>query len=365
MREGAPSDVLAGWVGWRPTASVWRDGALLAGSVPINWGRFTAARSLRVPERVEFTVPDLVDGFSWVPRDPDHPLARYGQVVVLGITVTTPQGAEYETRLGQFLIHDSDHDDVGGLVRVSGLGMLNVVETDDFQVPEVPRAGGTLASEFRRLMSPGIPVSIADGLVDRDCPRSFQWPDDRLGALYDIAKAWPARILTDQWGQVGLLEPLPAVPSPVLSYTDGQGGTVVSAPTSDTREGQPNIVVATSSVTDSTALEPLSATARVTTGPLAATDDGTGYRRVVKKWSSPLATTRAQLAASAATILADESRGSVVRTVTAAPDPRPELDDAISVTRDGHTQWGWVVAVEIPLVVADAGDTMRLDVGLS
>lgn len=364
MREGPSSEVLAGAPGWGTTGGVWRDGTLLAESVPIVSGRLTAARSLRVPEWVEFTVPDLVDGVSWVPDSPDHPLARYGQTVSLVTTVRSAVSAQsWQTRLGRFKIHSHEHDDVAGLVTVTAFGMLTVPDEDAFTAPETPRAGGTFASEFRRLMSPGLPVSIDPGLVDRAVPLSMMYPDDRLGALYELAKAWPARVLVDQWGQVEVLPPLPDVPSPVLVFRDGEGGTVVSAPSSDTRAGQVNVLVATSSATDSAASEPIRAVESITAGPLAATDDGTGYGRVVAKWSSPLATTAAQLSAAARTILADRARGSVVRTVTCGPDPRVELDDPVAVTRDGVTSWGWVVAYELPLTVADG--PMRVDVGVS
>ena len=364
MRTGASSQTLAGAAGWAPSGASWLDGRLLAESLPIDSGRLTAAAGSQVPERVQFTVPDLVDGFSWVPRTPTHPLARFGQQVDIAITVTSPTTGEHDvTRMGRFRIHSHHHDDVAGTVTVTALGMLIRPQEARFRVPEVPRVGGTLGSEFRRLMVPGVPVSIDPTLVDRACPRSFQWPQDRLAALYEIAEAWPARLRTDQWGQVMLLPPLPAVPSPVLWFTDGEGGTVVSAPTEDTREGVPNVIVGTSTVTDSVASDPLRAVSETTTGPMAVTTDGSGYGEVVEYWSSPLATTPAALRAAVDTIRADRARPTVVRTVTCAPDPRVELDDAMSVTRDGVTDWGWVVAYELPLTYD--GGPMRIDVGVS
>lgn len=369
MLEGPSSQTLAGAVGWGPKAASWRDGQLLAESIPVVSGRLEAVTSSKVPERVTFTVPEasMVAGrsFSWVPGDdPAHPLAKYGQTIDLAVEVRPSLAATASlTRRGRFRIHDWDYDDEAGQVTVTALGVLKRVQEDGFTTPEVPRAGGTLGSEFRRLMPPGIPVYIHPGLVDRPCPRSFQWSQDRLDALYEIAEAWPARLRTDQWGQVQLLPPLPAVPTPVLHFTDGEGGTLISAPRHDTRAGLHNVVVGTSTATDSAAQDPIRAVAAVSHGPLKVTSDGTGYGAVTRYWSSPLAVTKGQLQASVDTLLADASRPAVVRTVFCAPDPRVDLDDPVAATKDGVTDWGFVVAYELPLTYRDGA--MRIDIGVT
>lgn len=364
MRDGPSSATLSGAAGWSPTASSWLDGTSLATSIPIASGKLTVAVGSQVPESLTFTVPAVDGTTSWVPTSPTSPLARFGQAIDIGINVTHPVTRETTwTRLGRFRVSDWSHDDVAGAVNVSCVGVLARVGEYRFLTPEVPRTGGTLASEFRRLMSPGIPVSIDSTLTDRACPKSFQWSQDRLDALYDIADAWPARLRTDQYGQILLLPPLPDVPTPVVELTDGENGTVVSAPRSDTRDKLSNVVVASSSSTDATALDPISQTARITTGPLAANDDGSGYGFVVEYLSSPLITTNAQAFAAAQTRLAASARPAVVRTVMCVPDPRIELDDAISVTRDGVTEWGWVIGYELPLTVD--GGLMRIDVGIA
>lgn len=364
MRDGPSSTVLAGAVGWAPTASAWLDGRCLATSIPLLTGKLTVSGDSQIPESVSFTVPALEGSTSWVPTEPTSPLARYGQAIDIGINVVHPVTKEATwTRLGRFRVHDWSYDDVAGEVSVDCTGVLSRVAEHRFLAPAVPRASATLATEFRRLMPPGIPVSIDAGLTDRACPRSFQWNQDRLDALYDIADAWPARLRTDQYGQVHLLPPLDDVPTPVLTLTDGVGGTVVSAPRSDTREGMANVVVASSSNTDATALDPVSGVASITTGPLAAHRDGSGYGYVVEYFSSPLITTARQARAAARTRLANVSRPAVVRTVTCAPDPRIDLDDAVAVVRDGVTEWGWVVGYELPLTVD--GGAMRIDVGIA
>ncbi|NCT90259.1 hypothetical protein GXB85_04730 [Cellulomonas sp. APG4] len=367
MREGPSSEVLSGAAGWRPVLTSRLDGRVLASRIPITSGRLVTIADAEVPERLTFTVPEWDHGTSWVPESPTHPLARYGQIIEAQIQVTAPTSRIVtDTRLGLFRVHDWDFDDEGQ-VQVVCLGQLQRVKEAKFRSPEVPRAGGTFFSEFRRLMVPGIPVVIHPDLVDRPIPKSFVWETERLAALYEIAAALPARIRTDQWGQVNLLPPLPDVPAPVMTLTDGEGGTLIRTPRSDTRDQAYNVVVGQSSATDSPARESVRAVAEQLTGPMAATTDGTGYGEVVRYVSSPLTTTPGQVAAMAHTTLRSELRKAQVRTVYAAADPRVELDDALALRRGRRrarrTEWGWVVGTDLPLTVADGA--MRLDVGVS
>jgi hypothetical protein len=365
VREGPSTEVLSGAAGWSCAAASWLDGELLAESIPIISGKVTAAASLAIPEALTFTVPQFADEISWVPDSPTHPLGKFGQTIDLSINVTSSFSGEVTgTRIGRFLICDWEYDKNAGTIEVSCLGTLKVVDEDRFLVPEVPASAGTLASEFRRLMSPGIPVEIDEDLDDRTCPRSFQWDQDRLAALYDIADAWPARLRTDATGTVTLLPPLDDVPDPVIYLAEGESGTVLSAPTSDTRAEVYNVVVVTSSATDDAARPPVRAVASQATGPLTASSDGTGYGRVPKFYSSPLITTQAQAQAAANTMLANSARPAVVRSIECAPDPRIDLDDAVEITLlDEDVERGWVVGYELPLTVQDGA--MRVDVGIA
>lgn len=363
MREGPSSQLLAGAAGWRPRVRSRRDGAVLAEDVPVASGRLVVVADAEVPERLEVTVPAYRRGVSWVPDGPDHPLARYGQHLEALIEVTAPvSGMVTQTRLGLFRVHSWEHDDAGA-VRVTALGQLQRAKTARFRAPEVPRKGGSFFSEFRRLMPAGISVQIDPSLVDRPIPQSFVWETERLAALYEIADALPARMRVDQWGQVRLLPPLADVPSPVLTLTDGQGGTVMTVPRSDTSEQAYNVVVATSSATDSPAREPVSAVAVETSGPMAVRSDGSGYGEAVRYVSSPLITTKAQALAMAQTELAKEQRRTTIRSVRCAPDPRVDLDDAVALHRAGEVDWGYVVGYELPLTIHDG--PMRIDVGVT
>lgn len=356
MRDGPSSEVLAGAARWWPTVSSWRGTDLLAESVPIIGGRLAVNGDQQVPERLTFTVPEDADGRSWVPEDFLHPLAHYGQYVTADISVQAAVTGEVtSSRLGRFQIQSWEADD-DGLVSVECVGLLQRAMDARFRVPQVPRPTGTLVSEIRRLMVPGVPVVIDPALADRPVPQHFVWDDDRLGALYELADAWPARLRVDQHGTLRVLPPLPAQPVPVLSWTDGEGGAVVRAPRSGSRDGVHNVVVARSSGTDQPGRPPLQAVA--VTGEHALRPDT--YGEVVRYWSSPLATTTAMLQSSADSLVASANRRARPQIVRVLPDPRVELDDPVRVTRDGRTTVGWVTGYDLPLTVDDGDMTVRV-----
>jgi hypothetical protein len=356
--------LLAGGVGWVPVVAAWRDGVLLAETVPVIAGRCSATIDAQVPDRVEITVPEADASRSWVPGvDTAHPLARYGQALDVSVRITTALGTTYQCRVGWFPVHSWEHDDTTRTVHAVGYGVLRGAQEAQFTHPETPASGGTLESEFRRLMPSGVSVTVSGDLTDRACPTSFQWQTDRLAALYEIADCWPARIHTDQYGSVRLDPPLDDVPDPVLAWVDGAGGTLVAAPSTDTREGRPNQVVATGSAIDTTAMDPVCEIAEITAGPMAVTTDGSGYGIVTEHYSSPLITTPAEALAAAQTVLARKAGPTQTVTVETPPDPRVELGDPAAVTRGDTTWWGYVTGWDLPLTIDDGA--MRVTVGVT
>ena len=337
MRSGAPDEVLSGSAGWEARVWSWLGPRLLHDQpIPLMAGsRVAADVTAEVPQRVRLRVPRHADGVDWYPGDdPLHPLARYGQELQISVVVTAAlvsEGtSEWETRLGRFLIVDWS-EAADGSIAVEAVGRLRRLADDQLTAPTQPGPGATLASEARRLLPAGMSVAIDPALVDRPCPAGMSWSGSRLAAVQEIADAWPARLGTDEWGQLVLAAPLPDVPSPVLTLKQGERGTVVSALRSDTREGSVNRVVATSSAPGA---EGVSAVADVTSGPMAVTGD---YGVVTRRWSSPLIESGEQALASARTILARSVLPTRRLPVTCAPDPRIDLDDAL-VVRHGDLE---------------------------
>lgn len=362
MRAGPDAVVLATSAGWRPRVSSWLNGALLADDVPVVDGRVSWASGQQVPERLSLTVPRFSPGWDWLPGvDTEHPLARFGQELWVDLVVTASRSREWVTRLGRFRVQSWESVDDDGAVQVECVGVLQRAADDRLPTPTAPAVLATFESEFRRLMPGGIPVVVDAAVVDRAVPTSFAWDEDRLAALYEIADAWPARVLTDADGVVQVLPPLGEVPDVVLTLTDGEGGVVMAAPQEDTRDGAYNAVVARAADTDGVDRSGVWAEAQVTTGPFAVSR----YGVVRRFFASPLITTTSQALASARTILADAQRPSRTIRVQMPPDPRPEIGDGVSVTRGGVTRDGWVMGVEMPLVQGPSPAPMVLTVGLA
>lgn len=361
MRDGPPTDVLTGSVSWVPAVASWLGGTLLSGAVPTTGGRVTASVSERNRVRLSMTVArrTVVDGrpFSWVPgADPGHPLAKYGQELDVSVVVRSAvSGTEWMTRVGRFVVVDW-HEQNDGSVSVSGEGMLRRVDDSKITSPAQPAVGATLMSEARRLAPLGVSVAFDPSLVDRAVPSSLVWSSDRYAAFEEIANAWPALLRTDEWGQILFRAPLPEVPTPVLTLTDGDRGTLVGAPRSDTRVGAYNEVVARSSKVDAADVQ---AVWRQESGPMAATGP---YGPVTREWSSPLIDNLNEAQAAAQTMGANSLRPSRILPVMHAPDPRIDLDTPLEVWRDGVRTWGWATGYDLPLTVS--GGLQRTDVGV-
>lgn len=96
--------------------------------------------------------------------------------------------------------------------------------------------------------------------------------------------------------------------------------------------------------------------------------DPTGpYRPVPKFFASPLLMNEAQCRSAAVKMRDEAVRGTRIRKVTIAPDPRIDLDDAIEIitgygTSREFREVGYVTGYDLPLTVADGPS--RIDVAV-
>lgn len=307
----------------------WLDGQLLADSIPVDTASEEVDRAQSVPERVTLTVPRRDRGMSWSPVGADHPLAANGQRLRVQLGVDVGNGmVEWWTR-GWFLVQDSEAD--GDTVNVTAVGLLGLIDEAKMVTPIQP--DGTMTSALRALVEPALTVVVDDGLTDRDIPDNINFGDDRLRAVLDLVDAWPADIRVDS---EGFLHAKPTTQStvPVLSLTNGTGGTIITATGKSSREDGYNCVVAQGTTSDGAQVQGV---AQVASGPRRF---GGPYSPLPVPYffSSPLLTSNGQCDAAAAAMLTRLQRtGTIGFDVEMVPHPGLEAGDVVSVTTDDYT----------------------------
>lgn len=307
----------------------WLGGELLSDDVPVSDGSEDRDSSLAVPERITLTVPARDGGVSWDPTiDPRHPLAAYGQQLRISYGVEVAGDFEWITR-GWFVVTESSTD--GDDVTVQAQGLLTLIDEAKFASAFQP--SGTLASTVRSLVEPALTVEIDGTLIDRSIPVGMQWDDDRLGALGEVLNAWAATGRVTEDGLL-LIEPLSDTGTPVLSLTDGVGGTVVRWQSTTSRDGAYNVVVAQGESAAGVQVQGV-AYDYDANNPAWFGGDFNALP-VPYTYASPLLTTVSQCRAAAETTLRRLRRTSSRKlTITMIPHPGLMTGDVISVTGGG------------------------------
>jgi len=363
--DAPPAEAYAGTLHVEPLISARLGDQQLAARVSIESGTFVRSARTAVPELLNIVVPRIgPDGTRWEPRLPRDPLARFGQYLDVALKLTEPRtGRSWTTRLGRCRIQESFPE--GANIKVAAVGMMQRLEDHGIGRPSPPGRLASLASEAARLVSPTrLEVWVDPALRDRPIPEGITWGADRMATVLALAQAWPARVRSDVTGRVLFLPPLPEEVLPVVTLRDGEGGTVVSAPSRDTREGVYNHVVV-SGRDDTKNGASFLKEALATVGPFSVRT----YDTVTKpRIDAELVRTHAQAQAVADAELVKALSASRIVTVMTAPDYRLDIDVPIEViTHDRFgavelREWGYITGVEVPLTAGD-GD-MRVDVGV-
>lgn len=345
----APDDVY----GWSVRVDSWLGSRELAVGVPLLDGSLTWAAGSDTLEESDITVPPATDEQDWWPRqDADHPLARYGQRLQYTLLAETGRGP-VEIALARHQVHDWNRS-ANGAIAVQCESTMAAIAADELTGPSATVVGTPLTAAAMLLLPSGEDVVFSLQLVNRSAA-ARAWGESRVEGLREIAASWPALLRLDPWGRVSFGAPLPEVPRPVLSFTDGQAGVLVSVEgIQDTRDGVFNTVVAEGENSDGLRFRRVQ---EVLDGPLAPAR----YGRVVRRITSDLIDSDAAAMDAARAGLAESVALASTWRISCPPDWRVEVDDPVAVTYAGETVWGWVTGVVAPVV---AGDLMRIDVGV-
>jgi len=338
-------------------AEAWLGGELLTDAIPVSDGGENRDRSMAVPEQVTLTVPRRDRGVTWDPgADPSHPLASYGQQLRIDYGVQVGNHWEWMNR-GWFLITSTEAD--SDTVTIELQGLLSLIDEAKLVAPFQPSATDTLASTARALVEPALTCSFDGALVDRAASSSMQWDSDRMEGLSDIASAWAAdyRVTEDA---LLLWEPLSDDGDPVLSLTDGVGGTVIRWQASTSRDGAFNVVVSQGEDSNGNQIQGVaydgdSKSPFMYGGPF-------NPLPVPYTESSPLLTTVAQCRAAAQATLQRLRRANSRRLgVTMVPHPGLMTGDIVSVTGQGLRAAPCVIeTLSLPYTASEMTLTVRV-----
>lgn len=295
--------------------------------------------SMRVPERLTFTVPIEVDGVSWVPFQFTSALGCYGQRILaqVGVRVGGPDAVEWINR-GIFLLESADTGD--NSIQVECLGLTQLLDEAELAAEFQPTTGATYGETVRQLIEPGIVVNLEDAPTDKAIPKSaVTWSDNRLDDVFTIMDAWSAqaRITSDGYLAITSVPPDPVAADVVFSFTDGTNGTVMEYSATITRDGAYNCVIAEGQYDDNRgalAGLPIIHTALDTDpeSPYALTGNFSPYL-VPFKFDSPLLNEHTETLLAATTRLRNlHLKASRTVQIQAVPHPAIQLGDAVSVT---------------------------------
>ena len=307
-------------------------GGRVLGSVPIAQGQVVESAAGESLARLAITV-EATD--EWVPSHPAHPLAAFGQELIVrrGFLNAAGERIGWE-HLGTFRIMPSSAPS-GGWLDVEAESVDVRLRLARWVVPT--RTSGTLRSQLEQICFGVVPVVVST-IPDRAIPdRTWEAQDTRRESLIELCDAAGAvpRIIA---GRLTIL-PAPTATAATSTVRSGRGGTLVSADPVTDGDVTPNAVVASSAPENSTA--PITRQVSVMLGPRRYAGP---YGPVPTFFASPLLTTYAQCTLAARTRLDRLQASSPDLEVRCVTDPRIRLGSVVRVV-DEPTDTDAVVRV--------------------
>lgn len=308
---------------------VWRSGARIDTlgdpGLPIQAGSVTATLGSQVTRQCQFSVDESL----W-PVFADGLLAPYGNYVRVFQSVGNGATIPYEWETFRGRINDVTMSDAG-LIDVDCLDRAADINDAGFILPETSVVGSRIVSEFQRLIREGVDdatfgtFSTISGTVP-----ALTWERSRASACDDLATSagafWYALANGDY---VIRLVPWTVPQTPLITMTDGEGGTLFSAAPTRSRENVFNGVTAVGEQADGS--PPVYST-QFDNNPTSATFVGGPFGRKFAYVSAPAAQSQAQALTAAQTALHQATSLTQSWTVTCPPDPSLELGDAVIIS---------------------------------
>lgn len=216
------------------------DGVLLAENVPIGGGVVTAQLTSRVTRTATFTASN-----EWFPVEPDDPMSPYHAIVEIRTGIAYPSGEEELFRIFTGRVYEATQNE-DGQVSFRADDLAADVLAADFEQPENSVLGRSTVFEMQRLIGDGYEWAVfgTNDVTDAFVPR-LSWDDDRGKALDDLGSTVGGRWYALGDGSFVVRRNNYTDVSPVISLSDGPGGTISSARIILTADGAYNSIVVT------------------------------------------------------------------------------------------------------------------------
>lgn len=324
------------------------NGVLTRSNIPVTEGSVTVDRGSKVRRSLSLTIADL----GLLPWNATDPLAVYGQQLVVSRGIQFPDGAEM-VPLGTFRIDEPSADVHMGPVTLTGKSSEVIIQEDAFTAPATTRGYGTCVDAITFLIRQTLPnaaiVNLTAGARNPACPVAV-WDAgaDRWEAVVQIATAMQAEIYVDAIDRFVIVDvPDLSTAAIVWDVADGEGGTLVSAARTMSRNGVYNAVVVSAENTAANAA-PVSAVA-YDNNPNSPTRWGGPFGRKPMTYTTSLATTQAGCLSIANYKLADVIAPNIQTSASSLPNPALEAGDCIRISAAGRKEVSIVQGFTVPL----------------
>lgn len=296
---------------------------------------------------IRSTVELQVDGRGQWPSSSTSELVPYGNELFIERGVAYGGGATEWVSLGYFRINDVEQDDApDGPIRITGTDRMSMIV--DAKLTSIKQYAATAQYEdvVSDLVLDAYPAAVIewdDSDVATDATgRTIIIEEDRYAKLKELVTGLGKIMFFDYRG-VLLIRTPPAADDPVWIVSRGEGGVLVQASRSLSREGVYNGVLAVGEALDT---EPPARGLAVDSGASSPTRWGGPFGKVPRTFASPVLTTDAQARLAAATILRRSLGLPYNVDFTAVPNPALEPDDPVAVGISGKP------TTVVPLLVA-------------
>lgn len=319
-----------------------RGATVLYSGVPVIDGSVTVDGAAQCRRTLSLTVPARLSTGLYadrpaLPDSPSHPLAAYGQELHVSYGVLYTDDSVEWLQAGVFRI-DSTSGSLteGEAVQVTGRSREAFLIDARFLAPRTV-SGPSVTAIIDTLVHEVLPSVEVVVSTSRDARvPTTTYDEDRWGAITSLAESIGAVVYADPWGRIVVADAPSTKGDPVWTVRAGQGGVLVSASSSSSREGVYNAVVVRGE-SPSGDFAPLQGVEydEDPTSPTRWGDPHAGrFGMVPRHESYPTVSTVAQARAVARGLLAQSVGAARTLEASSVPNPALEPGDLIHVIPD-------------------------------